>query len=92
MFSFLDSFSAKTFVIAANSGISLRGFYTWFSDQVKWALFIVLLALLIVAIVKRAWIYAVGVLVGLALIGIFILNPEALLGISEWLGDLLNIG
>ena len=91
MLGFLDSFSAKAFVIAANKGIDLKDFYDWFSSQVKWVLFIVLLGLLIVAIVKRAWLYAVGVLIGLSLIGIFILNPEALLGLSEWLGGLLNI-
>jgi len=72
--------------------VSLEGLYNWFKDQASYVLFIILIALLIGTIVKRAWLSAVAVLVGLAFIGVFIMNPEAIKGISSWLSDMINVG
>ena len=72
--------------------MSLEGLFTWFSAEIKWALFIVLLGLMIVTAFKRAWIAMIGILVGMAFIGIFIVNPETLITLSEWLSGLLGIG
>lgn len=71
--------------------VGLNDFWTWFKKQAEIVLFIVLLVLLIAAIIKRAWVSAIGILIGLSLIGIFILEPKALLNLSEWLGGLLGI-
>jgi len=71
--------------------VGLEGFFDWFKSQARIILFIILIALLIVTIVKRAWVSAVAVLVGLSLIGVFIVNPEALINLSTWLADKLSI-
>lgn len=72
--------------------MSLSELFTWFSTEVKWAMFIVLLVLLIVTAFKRAWVAMVGVILGLAFIGIFIVNPDVILSLSDWLAGLLSIG
>lgn len=77
--------------MTADSGVTLKGFSDWFLEQAKYALFIILAVVLISALVKRAWIFAVGALLGLAIVGVFITNPDAIMSISEWLGGLLNI-
>lgn len=71
--------------------VGLSKFFDWFKEQAKYVLFIVLLALLIVTMVRRAWIQFIGVLVGLGLVGIFILQPESLLKLSSWLAGKLSI-
>ncbi|MEK5069589.1 hypothetical protein [Sporosarcina sp. FSL K6-1508] len=72
--------------------MSLEGLFTWISEEIKWALFIVLFVALIVTAFKRAWIALIGVLIGLAFIGIFIVNPEVLINISEFFAEKLNLG
>lgn len=72
--------------------MSLSELFTWFSNEVKWAMFIVLLVLLIVTAFKRAWVAMVGVVLGLAFIGIFIAKPDIILNLSDWLAGLLSIG
>ncbi|PID03792.1 hypothetical protein CSV67_03900 [Sporosarcina sp. P2] len=72
--------------------MSLEGLFNWASQEIKWALFIVLFVALIVTAFKRAWIALVGVLIGLAFIGIFIVNPDTLISISEFIAEKLNLG
>ncbi|GLY12703.1 hypothetical protein [Pseudobacillus badius] len=72
--------------------MSLSGLYTWFSQEVKWALFIILLILLIVTAFKRAWIAMVGVLVGMAFIGMFIVKPDLIITLAQWLTGKLGMG
>ena len=72
--------------------MSLEGLFTWFSQEIKWALFIVLFVALIVTAFKRAWIAMVGVVIGLAFIGIFIIQPDILINISEFIAEKLNLG
>lgn len=72
--------------------MSLQGFFEWFTTEVKYVLFIILIIVVLVTAYKRAWIAMIGSLVGLAFIGIFVLDPEKLLGVSEWLGTKLSIG
>ncbi|ALX47707.1 TcpD family membrane protein [Lentibacillus amyloliquefaciens] len=72
--------------------MSLESFFNWFTDELQYVLFIVVLVLLLVAVAKRAWIFAVGVLIAGAFIGIFVLNPDSILALSEWFSDKLNIG
>ncbi len=71
--------------------MSVSGLFNWFSTEIKYVLFIALFVLLIVTAFKRAWIAMVGVLIGLAFIGIFIVNPNAILSLSQWLASKLSI-
>lgn len=72
--------------------MSLAGLFDWFSNEIKIALFIVLFIVLIVTAFKRAWIAMIGSIVGLAFIGMFIVEPELLTNVSEWLTDKLAVG
>lgn len=71
--------------------ISLQGFYTWIQQQAEYGLFIVLVGVAIYCAAKRAWIALIGAIVGLAGVGIFIINPNAIETVAEGLGKLLNI-
>lgn len=66
--------------------MSIQGIYDWFLEQVQLLLLMVFVALLIFCAYKRAWIAMVGVVIGIAIIGIFIWNPDMLRKLSEWLG------
>lgn len=72
--------------------MDIQGLYTWFSGQVSWALYIVLLILLIVTAFKRAWIAMIGVIVGMAVIGMFVINPTIIESVASWLSGLINLG
>ncbi|MFZ7947162.1 MULTISPECIES: hypothetical protein [Bacillaceae] len=72
--------------------MSIESLFDWFAGEVKWALFIALLVLLIVTAFKRAWIAMVGVVIGLAFIGMFIVKPDLIITLAEWLTNLLNFG
>lgn len=72
--------------------MSLEGIFQWFSEQVQYILLFVLFIVLLAAAYKRAWLTMIGSLIGLAFIGIFVVNPEVLLSLSEWLGGQLDLG
>lgn len=72
--------------------MSIEGVYEWFAEQVKYALFLVLLVLLIVTAFKRAWIAMVGVIVGLTFIAIFIIDPDVIITLGTWLTEKLDFG
>ncbi|MBM7716012.1 hypothetical protein JOC94_003023 [Bacillus thermophilus] len=72
--------------------MSIENLFDWLAGEVKWALFIALLVLLIVTAFKRAWIAMVGVVIGLAFIGMFIVKPDLIITLAEWLTGLLNFG
>lgn len=71
--------------------MSLQGVFEWLSGEVKWGLFIVLLIMLIVTAFKRAWIAMVGVIIGMAFIGMFIVKPQLIITIATWLTGLLGL-
>lgn len=71
--------------------ISLQGIFQWLQTQAQYALFIVLILLILVFAAKRAWIAMIGAIVGLAGVGIFILNPDIISEMATWLGDKLNM-
>lgn len=72
--------------------MSLQGFADWFMQQVEIVLIIVFVILLIVTAYKRAWIVMAGVIVGFSFIGIFVVNPDVLLSLSEWMNDKIRLG
>lgn len=71
--------------------ISLQGIFEWLQTQAKYALFIVLIVLILYFAAKRAWIAMIGSIVGLAAVGIFILNPDVISDIATWFGEKLNM-
>lgn len=71
--------------------ISLQGVFQWLQTQAQYALFIVLIILILYFAAKRAWIGMIGSIIGLALVGIFILNPDIISDMATWLGDKLNM-
>lgn len=72
--------------------LSLNAFQDWFMDQVKIFITIILIVLLFVTAYKRAWVAMIGVIIGLAILGIFIINPEAITNLSEWLAEKIGMG
>ncbi|WP_040980407.1 MULTISPECIES: hypothetical protein [Oceanobacillus] len=72
--------------------MSLEGIKDWIVDQVEILLIIGFIILVIVAAYKRAWIMLGATIIGFAVIGIFVTNPNILLDLSEWINDRVNIG
>lgn len=72
--------------------MTLEALFEWFKEQVQYVLFFTLIVVLIVTGYRRAWLAMIGSLIGLAFIGIFIFNPDAIRPVSEWLGEKLNLG
>lgn len=70
---------------------SLQGLFTWMQTQAQYALFIVLLIVILYFAAKRAWIGMIGAIFGLALVGIFIIKPDVIKSLAEWLGQKLNL-
>jgi uncharacterized membrane protein len=72
--------------------MSLQGVFEWIKEQAQYGLFIALIVLILVTAAKRAWIAMIGSLLGLAFVGIFILNPDVINTLATWLGGKLDIG
>lgn len=72
--------------------LSLNAFQDWFMNQVKIFITIVLIVLLFVTAYKRAWVAMIGVIIGLAVLGIFIVDPQAITNLSEWLAEKIGMG
>lgn len=72
--------------------MGLGGFFDWFQEQVKYVLFFALFIALIVTAFQRAWIAMVGVIVGLAFIGIFIVQPDMIIDLGSWISDKVRLG
>lgn len=84
----VGSFDPSNFLLFE---VGLEGLYEWIKTQAEIILFIILIGLLVVTIVKRAWVSAVAVLVGMALVGVFITNPEYITNLSTWIAEKLSI-
>jgi len=72
--------------------MSLSGFETWFMEQVKIVLGIILIILLFVTAYKRAWVAMIGVIIGLAIVGIFVVEPQIIQKLATWLTEKLALG
>lgn len=71
--------------------ISLQGVFEWIKQQAQYGLFILLIIVVLYCAAKRAWIAMIGAIIGLAVVGIFILNPNIISNIATWFGGLLNM-
>lgn len=72
--------------------MGLGSLFDWFQEQVKYVLFFALLVALIYTAFQRAWIAMVGVIVGLAFIAIFIIQPEMIVDLGTWLSEKVRLG
>ncbi|MEC1158702.1 TcpD family membrane protein [Cytobacillus horneckiae] len=72
--------------------MGVQGLFEWLQQQAQYVLFIVLIVIILVTGAKRAWIAMIASIIGLAFIGIFILNPDIISSLAEWLNSKLNIG
>lgn len=72
--------------------LTLEGAKVWFFDQVEIALSIILVILLLVTAYKRAWVAMIGVVIGLAILGIFIVNDQAITSLASWLAEKIGMG
>lgn len=72
--------------------MGLEALADWFQQQARYVLFIGLFVVLIVTAFKRAWIAMIGAFVGLAFISIFIMNPEIITDVGDWISRTLSIG
>lgn len=72
--------------------MGLEEIFNWVKEQAGYVLMIVLIIVILVTAAKRAWIAMMGAIVGLAFVGIFIVNPTVIVDLAEWFGSKLNIG
>ena len=92
LFFYLRFFRCSEIKKKGGCTLSIQGVFEWFSGEAKWAIFITLIVLLIVTGFKRAWIAMIGVLAGLAVIAMFIVKPDLIITLAEWLTGLLKFG
>lgn len=72
--------------------MSLQSLFEWGQEQSKYALFIILFILLAVLGFRRAWLAMIATIIGLAFIGIFIVKPDTMIAIGQWINDSIRLG
>jgi uncharacterized membrane protein len=72
--------------------MGLEEVFNWVKEQAGYVLMIVLIVVILVTAAKRAWIAMLGAVIGIAFVGIFIVNPNVIVDLSEWFGEKLNLG
>lgn len=74
------------------SQMGLEEVFNWVKEQAGYVLMIVLIVVVLVTAAKRAWIAMLGAVIGIAFVGIFIVNPNVIVNLSEWFGEKLKLG
>ncbi|WP_137657571.1 hypothetical protein [Listeria newyorkensis] len=69
---------------------SAQGIFDWLAGEIKWWFLIGFIIGLIMFCFKRAWIAAVIFLCGTIFIGMFVVNPEIMLTLAEWLSGIVG--
>lgn len=72
--------------------MDLAGLFDWVKEQATYILFIILIIGVLVLAFKRAWIQMVGLIIGLAVVGIFIANPNVITDVADWLSSKISLG
>jgi uncharacterized membrane protein len=72
--------------------MGLEELFNWVKEQAGYVLMMVLIVVILVTAAKRAWIAMIGALIGIAFVGIFIVNPNVIVNLSEWFGEKLSLG
>lgn len=72
--------------------MDLQNLFSWGQQQVTYILFIGLFIALIVTAFKRAWIAMIGVIIGLSVIAIFIINPRMIIDLGQWFSNIVSLG
>lgn len=72
--------------------LGLGDFFSWGQEQMRYLLFLGLFIALVVTAFKRAWIAMIGVIVGLAFVAIFIVQPDMIIRLGQWFSKTLSLG
>jgi hypothetical protein len=72
--------------------MGLEELFNWVKEQAGYVLMMVLIVVILITAAKRAWIAMIGALIGIAFVGIFIVNPTVIVDLSEWFGEKLSLG
>ncbi|MEH6973492.1 hypothetical protein [Bacillus sp. JJ675] len=70
----------------------LNGAFEWVQGQAKIVIYIVLILVLVTMVWKRAWIAMVLYIIGVSAAVIFILEPDLLENIANWLAETTSVG
>ncbi|MED4077603.1 hypothetical protein ACQKEY_22365 [Lysinibacillus fusiformis] len=71
--------------------MGVSGLFTWVQEQAQYILFIAVIILSLVMAFKRQWIGLVGTLAGLAIIGLFVIQPEMIKTVGTTIGGWLGL-
>ncbi|WP_047980631.1 TcpD family membrane protein [Ornithinibacillus contaminans] len=69
----------------------LEGVFQFGKEQGQYAIMLVAIVAFIFFLVKRAWIGMIVSLVGIALVSVFIINPELIFGIGETIAQMIDL-
>jgi len=91
MLSFLSVLTPENFLIFNSNGVSLDGFYEFLKGEAQTLLFIIFLIWLFVALFRRAYLQAVLTVIALSILSVFVVKPDLLKGLGEWIAGMFNI-
>lgn len=72
--------------------MGLDQLFAWGQQQMRYILFLGLFIALVVTAFKRAWIAMIGVIIGLAFVAIFIVQPDMIVRLGQWVANTLRLG
>lgn len=72
--------------------MSFQGLFEWLSTEVKWLFFMAFLIGTVFFAFKRAWIAFGGFVIGMVFIAMFIVSPENMIRLGEWMASKVNLG
>lgn len=67
--------------------MGLAGIATWVQEQAGYLLAIAVLGVILICAFKRAWVLMAGAILALAIVGIFVANPDSILKISTFIAE-----
>lgn len=66
--------------------------FAWGQQQMRYILFLGLFIALGVTAFKRAWVAMIGVIIGLAFVAIFIVQPDMIIRLGQWVSKITRLG
>lgn len=72
--------------------MDLSTLFEWLKEQASYVLMIIGIIIILVTAAQRRWTAMIGAIIAIAFIGIFVLNPEIIKTMSNWLNDKVNLG
>lgn len=72
--------------------MDLTPLFEWFQGQAEIVIMAAVIVIGIVMAFRRQWIGLIASILVVSIIAIFVLMPETILGLAEWINGKLNIG